>query len=64
MKNLYGETDPRIAFGRLVIAETGIPTIVLAQRLKAGESIQDLAYDYNCDRLKIEEAIRCELSAA
>ncbi len=56
--------DPRIAFGRLVIAETGIPTIVLAQRLKAGESIQDLAYDYNCDRLKIEEAIRCELSAA
>ncbi|MDK2408547.1 DUF433 domain-containing protein [Aphanizomenon sp. PH219] len=64
MKNLYGETDPRIAFGRLVIAETGIPTIVLAQRLKAGESIQDLACDYNCDRLKIEEAIRCELSAA
>ncbi|MDB9476765.1 DUF433 domain-containing protein [Dolichospermum circinale] len=56
--------DPRIAFGRLVIAETGIPTIVLAQRLKAGESIQDLAYDYKCDRLKIEEAIRCELPAA
>jgi uncharacterized protein (DUF433 family) len=47
-----------------VIAETGIPTIVLAQRLKAGESIQDLAYDYKCDRLKIEEAIRCELPAA
>lgn len=56
--------DPRIAFGRLVIAETGIPTTVLAQRLKAGESIQDLAYDYKCDRLKIEEAIRCELPAA
>jgi uncharacterized protein (DUF433 family) len=56
--------DPRIAFGRLVIAETGIPTTVLAQRLKAGESIQDLACDYKCDRLKIEEAIRCELPAA
>ncbi|WP_353932733.1 DUF433 domain-containing protein [Okeanomitos corallinicola TIOX110] len=53
--------DPRIAFGRLVIAETGIPTTVLAERLKAGESIEDLAFDYNCDRLKIEEAIRCEL---
>ncbi|MBD2145540.1 DUF433 domain-containing protein [Sphaerospermopsis sp. FACHB-1194] len=53
--------DPRIAFGRLVIADTGIPTTVLAERLKAGESIEDLAFDYKCDRLKIEEAIRCEL---
>ncbi|WP_413172481.1 DUF433 domain-containing protein [Anabaena azotica] len=55
--------DPRIAFGRLVIAETGIATSVLAERYQAGESIEDLAYDYDCDRLKIEEAIRCELPA-
>lgn len=47
-----------------MIAETGIATSVLAERLKAGESIEYLAYDYNCDRLKIEEAIRCELPAA
>ena len=55
--------DPRIAFGRLVIVETGIATSVLAERYQAGDSIDDLAYDYDCDRLKIEEAIRCELPA-
>ncbi|MBW4690087.1 MAG: DUF433 domain-containing protein [Komarekiella atlantica HA4396-MV6] len=55
--------DPRIAFGRLVIAGTGIATCVLAERYQAGDSIDDLAYDYDCDRLKIEEAIRCELPA-
>ncbi|MFN6518661.1 MAG: DUF433 domain-containing protein [Nostoc sp. CreGUA01] len=55
--------DPRIAFGRLVIAGTGIATRVLAERYQAGDSIDDLAYDYDCDRLKIEEAIRCELPA-
>lgn len=56
--------DPRIAFGRLVIAGTGIATSVLAERYHAGDSIDDLADDYNCDRLAIEEAIRCELPAA
>jgi uncharacterized protein (DUF433 family) len=54
--------DPRIAFGRLVIAETGIPTSILKERYCAGDSIDELVYDYNCDRLTIEEAIRCELS--
>ncbi|MFN6572379.1 DUF433 domain-containing protein [Dendronalium sp. ChiSLP03b] len=55
--------DPRIAFGRLVIVGTGIPTRVLAERYQAGDSIDHLAYDYDCDRLMIEEAIRCELPA-
>ncbi|BAU16034.1 hypothetical protein LEP3755_66010 (plasmid) [Leptolyngbya sp. NIES-3755] len=54
--------DPRIAFGRPTLVGTGIPTKNLAARYKAGESISDLALDYNCDRLQIEEAIRCELS--
>ena len=56
--------DPRIAFGRLTIAGTGIVTDILKERYKAGDSIEDLAFDYDCDRLSIEEAIRCELSAA
>ena len=56
--------DPRIAFGRLTIAGTGIVTNILKERYKAGDSIEDLAEDYDCDRLSIEEAIRCELSAA
>jgi uncharacterized protein (DUF433 family) len=55
--------DPRIAFGRLVIAGTGIVTRVLAERYQAGDSIDELAYDYDCNRLTIEEAIRCELPA-
>lgn len=54
--------DPRIAFGRPTLVGTGIPTQNLATRYKAGESIDDLALDYNCDRLQVEEAIRCELS--
>jgi uncharacterized protein (DUF433 family) len=55
--------DPRIAFGRLVIAGTGIATSVVVDRYHAGDSIDDLAYDYDCDRLIIEESIRCELPA-
>lgn len=50
--------DSRIAFGRLVIAGTGIATRVLAERYQAGDSIDYLADDYDCDRLAIEEAIR------
>ncbi|MEG4997110.1 DUF433 domain-containing protein [Microcoleus sp. B4-D4] len=53
--------DPTISFGRPVLAGTGIPTAMLAERYKAGDSIDELAEDYNCDRLQIEEGIRCEL---
>jgi len=56
--------DPRIAFGRLVIAGTGIATSIVAERCRAGDSIEALAKDYDCDRLTIEEAIRCELPGA
>ncbi len=53
--------DPRISFGRPVLAGSGIPTAVIAERYKAGESIDELADDYGRERLAIEEAIRCEL---
>ena len=53
--------DPRISFGSPVLAGTGIPTAMLAERYKAGDFIDELAEDYNCDRLQIEEGIRCEL---
>ncbi len=56
--------DPRIAFGRLVIAGTGIPTDVLAERFEAGDSIDELAYDYEVDTRVIEEVIRYEMLAA
>jgi len=56
--------DPRISFGRPVLAGTGVPTAVIAERYKAGESVDALAKDYRRSRSEIEEAIRCELSTA
>ena len=53
--------DPRISFGRPVLAGTGIPTAIIAERYKAGEAIGALADDYDRSTLEIEEAIRCEL---
>jgi uncharacterized protein (DUF433 family) len=53
--------DPTIAFGRPVLARRGIPTVVIAQRYKAGESMDSLVKDYGCEQVEIEEAIRCEL---
>lgn len=53
--------DPRIAFGQPVIAGTGIRTATIAERYKAGESIGELADDYDLQPSQIEEAIRCEL---
>jgi uncharacterized protein (DUF433 family) len=55
--------DPRIAFGRPVFAATGTPTGVIAQRYKAGESIQELTHVYERPEEEIEEAIRLELAA-
>jgi uncharacterized protein (DUF433 family) len=54
--------DPHISYGRPVLVGTGIPTAIVAERYKAGESIDELAEDYGRSRNEIEEAIRCELS--
>jgi len=53
--------DSEVQFGRPVLAGTGIPTLVIADRYKAGESIADLARDYDRPEEEIQEAIRCEL---
>jgi uncharacterized protein (DUF433 family) len=53
--------DPRRSFGRPVLVGTGIPTAIVAERYKAGETVDQLANDYGRARLEIEEAIRCEL---
>jgi uncharacterized protein (DUF433 family) len=53
--------DPRVSFGRPVLAGTGIATAVVAERFKAGEPIDSLAEDYARSPSEIEEAIRCEL---
>jgi uncharacterized protein (DUF433 family) len=54
--------DPHISFGRPVVAGTGIATAIIAERYKAGESIEELTHDYDLPPRAIEEAIRCELT--
>lgn len=56
--------DPTISFGRPVLEGTGIPTEILAQRYKAGDSLEALAEDYGRRKEEIEEAIRYELLKA
>ena len=56
--------DPTISFGRPVISATGVPTAVIAQRFDAGDSIDDLARDYDLAPDVVEEALRCERLAA
>jgi uncharacterized protein (DUF433 family) len=56
--------DPRVAFGKPVLAGTSIPTLAIAERFKAGESEAELARDYGREESEIEEAIRCELAVA
>lgn len=56
--------DPTISFGRPVLEGTGIPTTMLAERYKAGDSLDELAEDYGRPKQEIEEAIRYEIRAA
>lgn len=54
--------DPELSFGRLALADIGVSTRMIANRIKAGESIEDLMTDYNCSSDMIVEALRCEMS--
>lgn len=56
--------DPSLSAGRPVIAGTGLATEVIAERYKAGDSVMDLAKDYERTEAEIEEAIRTELKPA
>ena len=56
--------DPTVAFGRPVIAGSGVPTVEIAERFKAGEAPSDLARDFGRREEEVLEAIRCELEAA
>ena len=54
--------QPTVAFGRSVIAGTGIATEVVASRFNQRESLADLATEYGVSPTIIEEAIRWEYS--
>jgi uncharacterized protein (DUF433 family) len=55
--------DPRIAFGNPVVARRSISTAVIADRFDAGESLRDLAVDYDLDDAEIKDAIAFERAA-
>lgn len=57
------EIDPRRAFGKLVVAGTGIPTAIIADRLRAGDSLAHLAKDYKLTLDQVGAALRWELGA-
>ena len=55
--------DARLSFGRPVIISNRVPTAIIAERYKAGDSTKHLARDYACPIEEIEEAVRCELNS-
>ncbi|MBX6332873.1 MAG: DUF433 domain-containing protein [Gemmatimonadaceae bacterium] len=55
--------DPNIAFGRPVLSRSSISTAAIAERIDAGESIEDVAADYGLEREEVEEAVLYERAA-
>jgi uncharacterized protein (DUF433 family) len=55
--------DPAVGFGRPTLIGTGIPTGVLAERWKAGETIDELAEEYRRTPEDIQDALRWEFPA-
>ena len=56
--------DPRLSYGRPSIERKGISTAILAERLNAGETVQDLADGYGLTEEEVTEAIVYESSRA
>jgi uncharacterized protein (DUF433 family) len=54
------QMTPQIAFGRPVLANTGIAVDIVAGRFRARDTVSDLAEEYGVPAKLIEEAIRLE----
>ncbi|HVY83400.1 MAG TPA: DUF433 domain-containing protein [Steroidobacteraceae bacterium] len=55
--------DPQIAFGRPILARKSISTSIIAERIDAGEAVDELAKDYDLTVSEIEEAVLYERAA-
>lgn len=55
--------DPRVSFGRATLAGTGIPVAILAERNRAGETVEEIAEDYGRAVEEIAQAIEWERAA-
>ncbi len=58
------EIDPRRSFGRPVVCGTRVPTETIADRWQAGDTIADLAADFEMAPAMIEGALRWENAKA
>jgi len=55
--------NPRVGFGRPTVTGTGISTAVLASLVRAGESVDSVAEDYDLSIDQVTAAIRFEEAA-
>ena len=49
--------DPRVAFGRPIIARRGISTAAIVDRIDAGEDADEIAADYGLEPSEVYEAL-------
>ena len=49
--------DPRVHFGRPIVATPGVSVAALVDRIDAGEELSEVARDYELDASEIEEAL-------
>lgn len=49
--------DPAVAFGRPIVARRGITTAILVERYDAGESLAEVAADYDLTESEVRQAI-------
>ena len=52
--------DPKISFGRPVVISRGISTAAIVARIDAGETVADLAADYDLSVAEIDDAVLYE----
>jgi uncharacterized protein (DUF433 family) len=55
--------DPQIAFGRPVVQRVGVSTLAIAERLDAGETVDEVAVDYELTPTEVEQAVLYEHAA-
>jgi uncharacterized protein (DUF433 family) len=55
--------DPAVSFGRPVVFSKGISTAVIADRIDAGESLENVARDYDLEQSEVRMAIYYERAA-
>ena len=53
--------DPAVAYGRPVVTGTRVTSQMIFDRYSGGESLNDIAADYDLDICRVEEALRCEI---